>query len=398
MKLIASLAVATTLLTASSARAADSIPPHPIRFTVIDRETEKPMPQAHLFYRFWASEFRTPGEVDVNKEGVVTLHHPFSESDIRTGITFKADGYQDYHVNFHLLPTTKDLPSEKTIRMIHGQTLSGSLADENGEPLANVEVIARRVGDEHVPGFRYKLKLCKTTSDAEGKFALRWLDPGTKHDLEFTRKGIITKTIQPDFDQPMQVTLSRTKSIRGVVNDFRGKPLSGASVTVQQQQGYYSRAQKQASADKDGRFEIGEIGSFPVDVVVVAKRMTPATMQIANQQEADDVNFRLLPGRIIRFEIVDETNNPLPGVRITTTRWQNMPLSGIEGVTDTEGRLTLRGLPSDDVAYSFAGDGIERTGGSFVAGSDSHRVVCKKSVRINLRVMDTEDETPLIDP
>jgi hypothetical protein len=193
--------------------------------------------------------------------------------------------------------------------------IAGRVIDVAGEPLAGVRVIARRiatVGEGEVG---------RTSSDRDGRFAVRVADAAIEHELEFSREdrvphvrgGLIAG------DEPLVVLRPARRVDVLVVAAADGSPIEGASITLGID--VDSRAPR---TDASGHAQVPVEGDLAVaDVGAIGFRGATILLEVARDEEQEPVRVELearpKDPRIHVRAIDAASSRPLPALSVAAS-------------------------------------------------------------------------------
>jgi len=140
-----------------------------------------------------------------------------------------------------------------------GVSVPGVVLDEQDKPIA-----AARVGQD-------SLGLVNgTTSDAEGKFVLRGVEPGSRQVMVdadgFVAEATVIEVANAEH-KPLEVHLKRGQVLRGRVVDSAGRPVERAYLSFTPLE-KFPRLTSHATSDADGRFVWNSAPNWPVSATV----------------------------------------------------------------------------------------------------------------------------------
>lgn len=180
---------------------------------------------------------------------------------------------QDRPARFTPIPNDQVAPAKPT------STVTGTVTDERGQPLAGVPVHAQeRGGEEHVQR--------STTTDSAGRFVFEELkpdgywsiwanDPRYAKEWEYER-GVRTPVSEAD----LKIKLYDAHQMGGIVRNERGEPVAGAKVIVALEQLKGSPETVQGNLENDLRVDLSdEKGRFLFD------RLRPGTVNLVLERE-----------------------------------------------------------------------------------------------------------------
>ncbi len=153
-----------------------------------------------------------------------------------------------------------------TLRLRAGQTVSITVGDREGKPLAGVSVRAARTrdGDRWIPGETVP------TTDAAGVARLPDLDPDATYSLTLTpprnRTDLLTPPVVKDWRPRDDVfVLERGYVVKGVVRDQTGRPVANASVMRKEGENSWRGG---AQTAEDGTFTLAQVPAGQATVAV----------------------------------------------------------------------------------------------------------------------------------
>jgi carboxypeptidase family protein len=237
-----------------------------------------------------------------------------------------------------------------------GITASGTVADEEGQPIAGAEVtLVAPVGQGDA----------RATSDKEGRFELRHLEPGTC-DLLVRARGY-ARLHRMDVEIPAgapavdlgRLTLDHDVAIEGRVTDTRGTPLAGAEVRLvtndpaaeiwQRATGEIFEEQRTGPA---GRFRAGGLQRGQrYQLMVVHPGHVDFWAPDVVAPTAEPLRIEMKTAHTLAGRVLGPEGEPVPGASLSEVRelraGSSMTGSGRGlGQTDAEGRFRVTGLPA----------------------------------------------------
>jgi protocatechuate 3,4-dioxygenase beta subunit len=225
----------------------------------------------------------------------------------------------------------------------------GRVVDERGAPVAGAEVrILGEPGSEAVVPLRDQF-----TSSADGRFSFAAPEDAV---LEARKPGFAPGRGRVDYTArvtgrlTLRLTQARTGllAIEGVVEDARGTPLSGATVTAQAQA---SRDEAAARTGADGRFRLDALA--PGGWWIRAERAGFAPAAIVVQAGATSVRLRLVAGGRIEGRVRDQRGRPVAPFTVIV---QSVTVRAVS-VVDPDGRYVLEDLAPGTAVLSVVAPG-----------------------------------------
>ena len=161
--------------------------------------------------------------------------------------------------------------------------------------------------------------------------------------------------------------------LRGSVVDERGRPVAGATVELaleaasEAPAGAGGAADRRASTDQDGRFELDGLAASRWDLKVSAGGFQPARrtgIEIAPGEESEELLIVLRPGAAVEGRVSGIDGAPLSGARVESVSEDREPPPGSAAdpgaTTDGRGRYRISGLPPGARSFSAEREGYQR--------------------------------------
>jgi carboxypeptidase family protein len=242
-----------------------------------------------------------------------------------------------------------------TLYLNPGATVSGTVSDASGRPLAAVRVVAyalRPTGS--VPGFSsYGHGVGDVITDGSGHFSLSDLIPGEKVSLELRLEGFIPEVLRGltvPLADPLQVTLWPGASVHGRVVTPDGSPLGGARVQVVP---IGQRPARELSHDlstvstADGSFTLRGLPPGESRLIASARGHLQKTTELVlvPGEDTSAIEVVLQSGLRIEGRVLNAQGEPVPGAFV-------QPRGASGTTTDVAGQYRLEGLPAGAVRLS----------------------------------------------
>ncbi len=249
---------------------------------------------------------------------------------------------------------------------------SGRVVDVNDAPLSGVRIqTSAPVADS--PHGRYQA-IESIQTDAAGEFKFESNDLPNHPIIGFKKEGYLDRWITPKGAESVTVQLHQPFEITGTVRDYKGVPVTDASVTT------VALAEDvfpvlTYPSDDQGNFRIDGLPSLPVRIVVSTDSNSPQLVTVNANNAHAPLKVRLLPGRRIEFFLKNEQGNPISDAAIVSSKWRGHGGIQLRGKTDEQGRCVFRSAPADEVEYRFTHPEHSETIASFSATKDVCEVV-----------------------
>lgn len=277
-------------------------------------------------------------------------------------------------------------------------TLSGTVTDEDDKPIQGAKVSAGK-------------KILKAVTDAEGKYSIGGLKPGT-YDLKFAAKGFAVPGNRiPEVEckeikeYNKNIKLARTGSLMldlATEGDSFKIP-EKISVEFNPRDGGSGRFKGRNiySEVKEGKALFLDLapGKFELQINGKGAAEVRESIEIQSGKEAE-LKIKLSKGYELSGKIVDESGTPIGGLFVTVCKLQNEAGSSVSMVSEDandDGTFSIGGLNSGKYEFQIKGESsIVRYTGEANVGNDSSQpltIVIKKGLCIAGKVVES-DGTP----
>jgi len=223
----------------------------------------------------------------------------------------------------------------------HAGVVAGRILDPRGLPVAGAWVEAARAAAQ---------------SDDAGRFRMSGLVPGTMVSLSVQapglRGGLATVHVPPE-GKPfrVEIQLARAAALDGRLTDAQGKPIAGASVTLQEP------PSPRGLTDDDGHFHLDGLAPGRREAVALRPGGRPLARAAVDLREgANRLDLAAPPGLPVSGRVVDERGAPVPAARLFLTgedpedRWL--------AVGAADGTFLLPGIREGDYRLSVLAAGF----------------------------------------
>ncbi len=233
------------------------------------------------------------------------------------------------------------------------RSIGGVIVDQNGMPIANAEVnflIWVRRSAEISPK---RLTPARTGSD--GRFRIEGIpDNGPIAMVQFTHPDYVTRHItyrvqeveyEPLRKGEARIEMQKGIAVRGRVLDPDGKPLAGA-VLNQMYKSYFSDVSKRTT-DENGGFSFEHLDETTFDSLIVTKPGFGTIIGKWNhaQRPPGELVLKMERARSLSGKVTDESEKPLPDVRLSVALLYSPNEFKAEARTDAEGQFRIDDLP-----------------------------------------------------
>ena len=291
--------------------------------------------------------------------------------------------HQDFRAR--RLDIDADTPDLGDITLRPGETLSGRVEDERGQPAAGLRLSLRhetRAAGRILPADERGWYLAEVTTGAAGNFAVHGLARGA-FILATRDKNLSLVPFKADAGRTgVVITVRRAGALHGRVMDA-GRPVAEAWVEVvlefERNNRPFGYNHWQGRTKSDGRFSVTDI---PRGRTVHVRIRAPGYLPLLSEDVSIDgatVDYVLDPGGIVAGTVRDENGGPIRAVYVTTT--------GGAAVTDADGRFRIAGLAQKEIVLT-AGEGAVIV----QAGSRNAAIVLDRSRILEARALKRNGE------
>lgn len=304
-----------------------------LRVVVLDPQG-KPLPEANVHAGIWTDEkdFKANRDYKTDKTGTAQVELPKTFTIVRLWASKKP--FIGMFTNWEQgeLVSTKQFPTEYTLRLETGVTAGGKIVDEGGKPIAGAKVQVRLNSNPkpvHTDGrARYDTSLAHgsaaATTDADGRWRIANVPNHTQVEL-----GLLVT--HPDYiaderwqesqktarvttamlrNETATLTLKRGVIVRGRVTDPSGKPIKDA-IVIKGDRPYGALTPCDFLTDADGQFSLPALAPKQTTLTVIAPGFAPQLRKLDLQADLATQEFRMVPGKPIKLRIVDASGKPV---------------------------------------------------------------------------------------
>ncbi|HEX3761519.1 MAG TPA: carboxypeptidase-like regulatory domain-containing protein [Kofleriaceae bacterium] len=250
-----------------------------------------------------------------------------------------------------------------------GRTLSGTVSDATGGPIAGARIDAARIGSFGDPGDA----VAATLTGADGKYR-----------LTVAEGALLVAASSPDYaPQARRVEVGPTGAvadfalvpggvIEGVVRDERSRePVAGASVLARRgaMTLLAEPGARRAITDGDGRFRLAGLapGAWSLQATAGPRALRdPVRVGLGVAEQVTGVELLIGARPVIRGHVVDDAGAAVPGIAVRA-RGRG---EGTEATADATGGFVLEGLRPGSYSISARGDTYLSAGDTRVALAD----------------------------
>lgn len=301
------------------------------------------------------------------------------------------------------------LPDRHVMEMLTAQPIGGVVHDEEGNPIAGVEVRVNAYLEE-TSGHIYLNRTIQT--DAQG----RWRLDGVPTESDRLTVGLRHPEYICDWGHERQITadeLLRARAFKheesmkkglpvtGVVLNSKGQPIVNATIIMAPKRDRFLHGYAHTVTDATGRFRFGnardDLAELPSErgltaLIVEATGYAAVMKQVTVGPERQPVEFRLEPGRTISGRVIDQQGQPIAQAWTVA-----QPLQGYRDYnvwlenTDEQGRFRVPNAADDGVLLTVGKRGYIAARDYPLAPSEEEYVITmQRAVRVGGKVTDAE--------
>ncbi len=398
--------------------------PEKIEFRLINAKEKTPVKDAKIFvHRLWSGGGIPNTTLQTDEQGMASL--PSSEIESANG-AFRCYVFKENYVNlelpFHPERGTWPVPSTIEVEMIPGITVGGKVVDDKGKPIpgAIVKLALPFRGNfrDMIPGeqpFSYASGMNPYSgyyqTDSEGNWVSDQFPPDLREVVEikvrtpnfsqsklWVGREFVPSDFPPEFMEEIsdQVTLETLQNrtavwtltqgvtVRGKILDENGNPAKNASMSVSNykiQPNFFLEGGVRANENGEFVFSLPE--EMEVNLGIKAKGLAPEMFVMPMKNDMAPLEFRLKPGRNIRFRVTDaEDGKPLQNVMsIIHTGKEGLWLGNLLPQSDAEGRFSWDAAPEEPLRYDFILTGYDEIEEMELAPrEEEHLIIMKKKL------------------
>ncbi len=302
----------------------------------------------------------------------------FTAADLGPGrydLEVSADGYAAAKIPGVEIPAAEvpvaDVGGETdlgTVVLERGATIAGRVVEADGHGVAGAEVRSWAV-ERH--GSRHET----VESGADGGFVLADFKPGEERVVEALLEGFAPSVVlavarregdgETGAGEPLEIVLLPPGRISGRVVDGDGRPVAGASISIQPEDQSLHRSLRTPAVKTDdgGRFEAGGIPAGPTALWVHAEGYQREWLQGLEAPpggELAGLEIALKPGVSIRGRVTRDDGTPV-AAKVSAEIRNDLMNRSVGAGSDAEGHYELMALPPGFVRVYVEGTAVTRT-------------------------------------
>jgi protocatechuate 3,4-dioxygenase beta subunit len=357
-----------------------------IAFTLLDATTSRPIPGATITPMAPGSELSSERErsltTDTAGRAVVVLP-PVLVDASWLSVTMQHSNYASRGVTWQSTGghVRSVLPAQYTSKLAPGIRLGGFVRDEQGHPVAGATVMAwgaeskaeqwsptsaareyawvPRIEGRGIVTDTNGYWLCENFSPEADRVWVEVARPGGAR-TQFVTGGLARNygygaQLGEVALQALQATgavcvLKEGTTVRGVVVDEAGRPVSRARVRERSAQPYMTSQTFSLTTGAEGRFELTHRTGAYLSLSAEADGYAIGSTNVALGRRESDLRIVLGKAGPARLRVLGERDAPLAGAAVRTVEFRNRgQVLDWSGQTDAEGRVVWSNAPQQDV-------------------------------------------------
>lgn len=237
----------------------------------------------------------------------------------RADLSVVREGYLQVTLRGVAVPAAEPL----IVRLRPGRSLAGRVTGLRGEPVAHATVYRLYFSEQDPGRFTGSSSTSLASSDGEGRFLARGLDPGPLA-LLVEAPGYRPRQLRieiPDEGDPdpLEIALETGAEVEGRVL-AAGQPLAGVFVSAYPTSSAGPQSRALAATDGDGRYRLAGLaaGRHRIELVDTEGRQAAEELEVRPGRQELDLH---LPGGGLAGRVVDAAGAPVAGADL----WANGP-------------------------------------------------------------------------
>lgn len=380
---------------------------------VVDQATGQPI----------AGALVDPG-MTVDNEGVVVS--PFYTSSGGDGVvrypekrtsaiyvSVKKEGYAERTS----LWLAGSIPDQFTFRLMRAAgKIGGTVLDEKGQPVANAEVHLQNYGSFNPGEESISLPGVSAHTDAEGRWSLQGIPDGYQDfgvtvnhpdfpSAQFLADGPIRRGVNGRHISTADLVAGKAVlslavgyTLTGSLRNAAGRPITNATVFA----GFdrYANDTSKTDLDAEGRFSLKNLETGENYITISADGYAPEFRTVMVAGTNAPLNIVLKPGRVIRGKVVDGTNKPVEGARVSFGGFADMNYGFFQGRTlswstntDAGGEFTWNSAPRQVVRLDVSKSGYMALLWATVPVDATNELTFLLANPLRIKGMVTDEET-----
>ncbi len=385
----------------------DPVPPRYVEVRVQTPEAQ-PLPSAKLRVQVRERGSRQPSirGLKTDAGGVGRVPYPPKDLD-RLEVSASHEDYSSRKIVWDL--TSGDtIPASYLLKLGASVQIGGVVVNESDLPVAGAKMAFHRFWrggeDMQQKGEEADFPSRSVVTDLQGSWQLKGLPPELLDHIGFDVSHPdymgtnITVGATAAIDQQLRagthkIILHAGLAVRGLVRDEGHRPIAGATVWAGRRN---YRERQETMTDADGRFGFRNVTPGRVLFSVAASGHQPQTRDFDVQADMPEIIFQLVPGKVLRALVQNESGEPLPGTRVVLEGNGDIGRTyEFTTTTGSDGRFQWDGAPDEPLQFYFYKEGYEQLRNKRLDPETENVVTLRKQRQIQGIVLDAESGNPV---
>ena len=312
----------------------------------------------------------TAAGTDEPKANVTPTAIASTKTDSASALQSKTAKAQSFVVHSDLNPVPKKRIKPSPVNS--GLLIHGRITDTDGLPIDKATLTVGMFTHDTPTAQNKTIPLIKFTTDSDGNW--QWnqaIAPGVLG-LTVGKDGFVTKQFEFEAGKSnYDLQLVKAISVKGKLVDENGQPVSGIRVFAARTFQYFSSESASGhpnqSPSRSSRNDTDSQGDWRVDnwldesisLIAIAKDGRFAILENANARVEHVIRFA--PTKTVTVKVVDSAQNPVVGASLRALGWWRDHVSKQKALTNENGEVKLRLVPSVGVTWLIEKPGYRPT-------------------------------------
>jgi hypothetical protein len=314
-------------------------------------------------------------------------------------------GFTPYYGEWSVSSNDMILPTEFAAKLDGAWRAGGIVVNEDNVPISGAKI--------H-PSIRMTVRPDDTLDIHTGDEFLtddqgRWTYDHVPNSLEVFNVEVSHPDLMPEWMQLDRATYELNESeephaeikmspgivLSGRIIDDSGQPIVGARVRTK-----VSNVERQATSDKDGKFELTGCKAEPTRVVISAPGKATMLEIVDASQVMQPLEFAMQPGGHLRIRVIDPDGKPSPKFRVFLQEWKGgvsyFEFDHLNQYADDNGVWEWNEAPLEEfVADISPRQGMQLPRQKFQARAEEYVIKLNRPLEISGTVVDAETKEPI---
>jgi protocatechuate 3,4-dioxygenase beta subunit len=292
-------------------------------------------------------------------------------------LAVRAKGFAPLMVPALAVPPGHGTTDLGTVVLAPGAAIRGVVTDAQGEPVADAEVLARGADRDGMSLVAGAGESPGVFTAADGSFVLADLAPGRTFDLAVTHTGYGPASapgVAVPTPSPLRIVLRPTARVSGRVTAPDGKPVAGATLTLDEERRGFAGARgfsfqptrKEGTADDLGGFSFADVSPGPFVLSAEAPHRQPAELRGLEAKAGEElkrVEIVLAAGATVEGRVLSPEGRPIADAEVSVaeaSRGRSISFSTLRARADADGHYRIEGMSLGPHTLQAQAEGYRR--------------------------------------